>query len=434
MSLDGVRELYAFAKTPGVAVWQGMRELRPGHLAVVDRSGLRETCYWKLEVSEHTDSQQDTVAHVRELLDDIIRRQLAADVPRCTLLSGGLDSSAMTAIAARQLQEQGEVVRSFAVDFPNQAENFRAEEIAPTQDTPYVHAVAEHIVCEHEDIMLDGGAMADPAVRAAAVGARDMPIGLGDRDNSLYLLFKAIRGRSTVALSGESADEVFGGYPWFHNAQRDADTFPWLANTSGPINPVGLLAPELAGKLDMPAYLGDRYRQALTEVPYKDSETGLERRMREVCYLHLTRMVQALLDRKDRMSMAVGLEVRVPFCDHRLVQYVFNTPWALKTYDGREKSILRGATRDVLPQSVADRKKSGYPGSFDPDYLTAIQGQARDLVTGDHTALEFYDRDAVLAATTATVAGITNAQRSGLERFLDLATWLDLRKPTLKLT
>ncbi|HEX3778381.1 MAG TPA: asparagine synthase (glutamine-hydrolyzing) [Pseudonocardiaceae bacterium] len=434
VGLDGLREMLAFAKTPGHAIWAGMRELRPGHLAVVDRSGLRETCYWELEVSEHTDSRSETVAHVRELLDDIIRRQLVADVPRCTLLSGGLDSSAMTAIAAAQLQEHGEVVRSFAVDFPNQAENFRAEDISPTQDTPYVHAVAEHIVCEHQDIMLDGGAMADPAVRAAAVGARDFPIGFGDRDNSLYLLFKAIRGESTVALSGESADEVFGGYPWFHNDQRNADTFPWLANQGSPINPMGLMHADLTAKLDLATYKADRYRDALTEVPYKDSETGLERRMREVCYLHLTRMVQSLLDRKDRMSMAVGLEVRVPFCDHRLVQYVFNTPWSLKTYDGREKSILRGATRDVLPESVANRRKSGYPGSFDPAYLAAIQDHARDVVASSHAVLDFYDRDAVLAACTATIADISNAQRSGLERFLDIATWLDLRKPTLKLT
>jgi asparagine synthase (glutamine-hydrolysing) len=434
VTMDGLREMFAFAKTPGHAIWEGMRELRPGHLAVVDRSGLRETCYWRLEVSEHTDSRDETVAHVRELLDDIIRRQLVADVPRCTLLSGGLDSSAMTAIAAGQLQEQGEVVRSFAVDFAGQAENFRAEDISPTQDTPFVHAVAEHIVCRHEDIVLDGREMADPAVRAAAVGSRDFPVGFGDRDNSLYLLFKAIRSRSTVALSGESADEVFGGYPWFHNEQRMADTFPWLASATSPINPVGLMHEGIVTALDLDAYKADGYRTALGEVPYKDSETGLDRRMREVCYLHLTRMVQSLLDRKDRMSMAVGLEVRVPFCDHRLVQYVFNTPWSLKTYDGREKSILRGATRDVLPQSVADRKKSGYPGSFDPAYLAAIQGHARDLVAAGHGVLDFYDKDAVVAATGASVAEISNAQRSGLERFLDVATWLDLRKPTLKLT
>ncbi|GAA1949172.1 asparagine synthase (glutamine-hydrolyzing) [Amycolatopsis minnesotensis] len=432
VSLDGLREIFGFVKTPGHAVWDGMRELRPGHLATVDRNGLRETRYWRLEVGEHRDDQRATVSHVRELLDDIIRRQLVADVPRCTLLSGGLDSSAMTAIAAGQLQEQGEVVRSFAVDFPNQAENFRAEEVAPTQDTPYVHAVADHIVCEHEDIMLDGAAMADPSVRAAAVGSRDIPSGIGDRDNSLYLLFKAIRSHSTVALSGESADEVFGGYPWFHNEQRDAETFPWLANQNSPINRGGLMTPEVTAALDLNAYTADRYQEALREVPHKDSETGLEHRMREVCYLHLTRMVQTLLDRKDRMSMAVGLEVRVPFCDHRLVQYVFNTPWSLKTYDGREKSILRGATRDVLPESVANRKKSGYPGTYDPAYLAAIQEQARALIAGDHQALDFYDHEQVRTAAKATVSGITNIQRAGLERLLDLATWIDLRTPTLK--
>jgi asparagine synthase (glutamine-hydrolysing) len=155
--------------------------------------------------------------------------------------------------------------------------------------------------------------------------------------------------------------------------------------------------------------------------------------MRQICHMHLTRMVQTLLDRKDRMSMAVGLEVRVPFCDHRLVQYVFNTPWSLKTYDGREKSILRGATRDVLPASVADRKKSGYPGSFDPDYLGAIQSQANELLTANHDVLEFFDRDKLKAATAADGATITNDQRNGIERALDMAEWFELRKPTLKL-
>ncbi|MBQ6642022.1 MAG: asparagine synthase (glutamine-hydrolyzing) [Saccharopolyspora sp.] len=429
---DGMREIFASAKTPGFAIWQGMRELQPGHLAVVDRNGLRERCYWRLEVSEHTDDEQATAAHVRELLDDIIGRQLVADVPRCALLSGGLDSSAMTALAAQQLGVNGETVRSFAVDFPEQAENFQAIEVAPTQDTPYVHAVAEHVASDHSDIMLDGASLADPAVRRAAVASRDFPVGMGDRDNSLYLLFRAIREQSTVALSGESADEIFGGYPWFHNdRQRYADTFPWLVDS--PIFSMEVLDEQTRRKLDLPAYIADHYRSALREAPLKDSETGLEKRMRQVCYLHLTRMVQTLLDRKDRLSMAVGLEVRVPFCDHRLVQYVFNTPWSLKTFDGREKSILRAATRDVLPASVADRKKSGYPGSFDPNYLAAIQSQARELFSANHEVLEFFDRDALKTATETTGDAVTTAQRNGIERALDIAAWYDLRKPTLKL-
>jgi asparagine synthase (glutamine-hydrolysing) len=435
VGLDGLREIFSLAKTPGHAIWAGMRELRPGHLAILDRNGLRERCYWKLEVDEHTDDQPTTVARVRELLDDIIRRQLVADVPRCTLLSGGLDSSAMTALAAGELQRQGEVVRSFAVDFAHQEENFRATEISSTRDSPYVHLLAEHVACEHKDIVLDGTEMADPAVRAASVGARDFPGAFGDRDNSLYLLFKAIREQSTVALSGESSDEVFGGYSWFHeDAMRDTDGFPWLGNQHSPLRATGMLAPDLVGKLDLESYTADHYRRALREVPHKDSESGLERRMREVCYLSLTRVLRIMLDRKDRISMAVGLEVRVPYCDHRLVQYVFNTPWSLKTYDGREKSILRGATRDVLPAAVADRKKSGYPASHDPDYLTAIQDQVRARIADDHPVLDLYNREEVLAACRSTAATVTPAQRFGIERFLDFATWLDLRGPRLKLS
>ncbi|GAA0918665.1 MULTISPECIES: asparagine synthase (glutamine-hydrolyzing) [Streptomyces violaceusniger group] len=431
VGLDGLREIFSFAKTPGHAIWKGMKELRPGHIAVVDRNGLREQAYWRLEVSEHTDDQETTVAHVRELLEDIIARQLVADVPRCTLLSGGLDSSAMTSLAARKLGEHGETVRSFAVDFPGQAENFRAIDVAPSVDTPYVHAVAEHVKCDHRDIILDGSALSDPAVRQAAIAARDLPIGLGDRDNSLYLLFKAVREQSTVALSGESADEVFGGYPWFHDERREADTFPWLAGGLTLGDTKGLLSEDLTEKLDLDTYLHDQYLSALDEVPLKDGETGLEKRMRQVCYLHLTRMVNTLLDRKDRMSMAVGLEVRVPFCDHRLVSYVFNTPWSLKTFDGREKSILREATRDVLPESVANRKKSGYPGSFDPAYLAAIRRQAGDLITSGHPALELCRTETLREALDAPAEVITTQQRATIERALDLATWFDLRKPII---
>ncbi|MFE2181879.1 asparagine synthase (glutamine-hydrolyzing) [Streptomyces sp. NPDC059455] len=431
VGLDGLREIFSFAKTPGHAIWKGMKELRPGHIAVVDRNGLREQAYWRLEVSEHTDDQEATVAHVRELLEDIIARQLVADVPRCTLLSGGLDSSAMTSLAARKLGEHGEIVRSFAVDFPGQAENFRAIDVAPSVDTPYVHAVAEHVKCDHRDIVLDGSALSDPAVRQAAIAARDLPIGLGDRDNSLYLLFKAVREQSTVALSGESADEVFGGYPWFHDERREADTFPWLAGGLTLGDNKDLLSQDLTEKLDLDTYLRDHYLSALDEAPLKDGETGLEKRMRQVCYLHLTRMVNTLLDRKDRMSMAVGLEVRVPFCDHRLVSYVFNTPWSLKTFDGREKSILREATRDVLPESVANRKKSGYPGSFDPAYLAAIRRQAGDLITSGHQALELCRVETLREALDAPAEVITTQQRAIIERALDLAAWFDLRKPII---
>ncbi|HKN99095.1 MAG TPA: asparagine synthase (glutamine-hydrolyzing) [Pseudonocardiaceae bacterium] len=437
VGLDGLREVFSFSKTPGAAMWFGMREVVPGTVVMVDHNGTRAMPYWTLRARAHTDDQDETVAKVRELLDDIVRRQLVADVPRCVLLSGGLDSSTLTALAARQLSAQGETVRSFAVDFVGQAENFTADDFRPTPDAPFVRDVAEHVRSEHTDIVLDHSVLADPDVRRTVVAARDMPNALGDLDASLYLLFREIREHSTVALSGESADEVFGGYRWFHQPEvQHADTFPWVAamNAAAPNSqPRDIFDPALMSALDLPAYVADSYADAVREVEPLPGEEEHERRMRVICYLHLTRFVRLLLDRKDRMSMAVGLEVRVPFCDHRLVEYVYNTPWALKTYDGREKSLLRGAALDVLPESVARRVKSPYPSTEDPKYPIALQQQARDLLAEPNNPLfDLIRRDWLAAAVNEDPS--SPVLRHGLERVLVLATWLDIYRPEVRLS
>ncbi|MGW6270674.1 asparagine synthase (glutamine-hydrolyzing) [Streptomyces sp. NPDC055060] len=436
VTTDGLRELFTMVKTPGHAVWDGMREIEPGTVVTVDRAGLHRHVYWRLETRPHPDGRDATVARVRELLDDIVRRQLVSDVPRCTLLSGGLDSSAMTAIAARQLGEAGESVRSFAVDFVGQSENFVADALRSTPDTPYVHDVAKAAGTDHRDIVLDSHALADPEVRSAMIRARDLPMGFGDMDASLYLLFREIRAHSTVALSGESADEVFGGYlQFFDEEARAADTFPWMVRFAEHFgDDADVLRPDLTAALDLPAYVRRGYDTAVADIRRLDGESDFEFRMRTICHLHLTRFVRILLDRKDRASMAVGLEVRVPFCDHRLVEYVYNAPWSLKSFDGREKSLLREATADVLPQSVYDRVKSPYPSTQDPKYALALQGHVKDLLAEPaHPVFGLLDRDRVLRAASRDVPQITQASRRGLERTLDLALWLDLYKPEIAL-
>lgn len=433
---DGLQELFAFVKTPGAAIWEGMREVQPGTVLRIDRDGHHERTYWSLRATAHTDDREATVARVRSLLDDIVARQLISDVPLCVLLSGGLDSSALTALAARQLGERGDTVHSFAVDFVGQEENFVSDALRATPDAPYVRAVAEHVGLMHSDIVLDSTAMADPAVRRAAVHARDLPVGLGDIDQSLYLLFAAIRGQSTVALSGESADEVFGGYSWFHNpAVQRAQTFPWLAMIlqHPGASMTSLFHPDLTARLDLLTYTQDRYREAVSEVPRLDGEPEHEQTMRRISYLHLTRFVRILLDRKDRISMASGLEVRVPFCDHRLVEYVFNAPWSLKTFDGREKSLLRHAVADLLPPSVLERVKSPYPTTQDTGYTVEITKQAKDVVASGNTAVDLFDTrfiDRVAGINDATT--IDQGMRFGLERLLDLAVWFDIYHPTLR--
>ncbi|MFG1626726.1 asparagine synthetase B family protein [Kribbella sp. NPDC049227] len=349
-------------------------------------------------------------------------RQLVSDVPLCSLLSGGLDSSTITALAAKRGP-----IRSFAVDFAGYAENFRPDELCVDADAPFVQDLVRHAAPDHRDILLDTGELADPQVRSTVVRAWDLPQFIGDMNTSLYMLFRAVREHSTVALSGESADEVFGGYAWFHPpAAVHADTFPWLALLMREHTPADLLDRDLRESLDLPAYTADSYRTALAEVPHLSGQDDLERRMREVSYLHLTRFLPALLDRKDRMSMAVGLEVRVPFCDHRLVEYVFNTPWAMKTFDGREKSLLRAAVRDVVPESILQRVKSPYPATQDPAYDQALRDELRALLSDrDTPILSLLDRTAAeQAATTSAGETTSTVSRYALEMALDLNVWL----------
>ncbi|MEV6931223.1 asparagine synthase (glutamine-hydrolyzing) [Dactylosporangium sp. NPDC051485] len=386
---DGLRELFALVKTPGHGVYRGLREVIPGETVRVGRDGVHRRRYWRPTYAEHRDDLGTTVRTVRGLLDDIVARQTIADVPLCALLSGGLDSSAITALAHAALTARGEgPLRSFAVDFAGQAEHFTPDAFRATPDAPYVHAVAGHVGTAHQDIVLEAGDLMDPLDRAAVVDAADLPTFGGDIFTSLYLLFRAVREHSTVALSGEAADEVFGGYSWFHTPETvGADAFPWLLIADGDLD---ALDPGVRAELDVPGYRAQAYRDALAEVEHGDDPDPRNRRMRELSYLHLTRFVRILLDRKDRMSMAHGLEVRVPYCDHRLVEYVYNTPWSMKTFDGREKSLLRAATADALPEAVVQRVKSPYPSTQDPEYERALR-ETLDRVATDSPAAPLLD-------------------------------------------
>ncbi|GHE70942.1 asparagine synthetase B [Streptomyces longispororuber] len=427
---EGLCEALDMVKTPGHAVFSGIHEVRPGEVLRVRRQGTLARRYWRLEAREHTEGLTATIGTVRGLLEDIVSRQLISDVPLCSLLSGGLDSSAVTALAARALKARGEgPVRSFAVDFAHAEEGFAPDAVRASPDAPFAQELAAHVGADHSEVLLDSAELADPAVRAAVLRATDLPPAFwGDMWPSLYLLFRAVRQRSTVALSGESADELFGGYLWFRNPNAvAADTFPWLTSGSARyFGGLGLLDQGLLEKLDIPGYRDARYREALAEVPVLPGEDARERRMREITYLNLTRFVQTLLDRKDRMSMAVGLEVRVPFCDHRLVEYVFNVPWAMKTFDGREKSLLRAATADLLPSSVLQRAKTPYPATLDPRYAQALRTElAGVLADPDAPVRPFLDLGKARRAADRASGGVSRPyDRGGVEMALWLDAWL----------
>ncbi|MCY9663811.1 asparagine synthase (glutamine-hydrolyzing) [Paenibacillus alginolyticus] len=368
---EGLAEIFAVgpARTPGHGIYRNMSELKPGQCAVFDRNGLSIRTYWKLESHQHSDDIAATALQVQQLLSDTSQRQLVSDVPICTLLSGGLDSSALTALASAHYKESGQgALHTFSVDYKDNDKHFKANIFQPNSDAPWIKRMTEHLGTEHHYIEFDTPELVESL--KTAVFARDTP-GMADVDGSLYLFCREIKKEATVAISGEAADEIFGGYPWFHNEEAlGAGTFPWSLKLN---NRVDLLAPDLVDWIKPVEYVNNRYQQALSEVPRLAGETQQQNRMREMSYLNITRFMPTLLDRKDRMSMAVGLEVRVPFCDHRLVEYVWNIPWEIKTSGDREKGILRKALRGVLPEDVLTRKKSPYPKTHNPNYLAAVR-------------------------------------------------------------
>lgn len=368
---EGLAEIFALgpARTPGHGVFCGIREVKPGHCLVYDRKGIHARQYWTLESRPHPDDLDTTAAWVRELLQDAVQRQLVADVPVCTLLSGGLDSSALTAFAAGAFRRTGlGPIHTYSIDYVGNDAHFRVNEFQPNSDAPWVQRVSQFLGTNHHPVTIDTPQLVEALTTAVRAGDRP---GMADVDSSLYLFCREVKKEATVALSGECADEVFGGYPWFHREEDvAARTFPWCRRLKERMQ---LLSPELVERIYPEKYLAERYQEALDEVPRLPGEEPREARMRELLYLNLFRWMPTLLDRKDRMSMATGLEVRVPYCDHRLVEYVWNIPWAMKTCDQMAKGILRRALAGVLPDDVLSRRKSPYPKTHNPTYLAAVR-------------------------------------------------------------
>ncbi|WP_028594156.1 asparagine synthase (glutamine-hydrolyzing) [Paenibacillus assamensis] len=397
---EGVAEIFIVgpARTPGHGIYKQLREVRPGKTLTYDRNGSRLSTYWQLESYEHEHNEEETAQHVRELLLDTVERQLVSDVPVCTLLSGGLDSSALTALTALHYKRNGlGQVNTFSVDYVDNDKHFKAHSFQPNADEPWIKRMVEELQTKHHFIKFDTPELVESLT--TAVHVRDLP-GMTDIDGSLYLFCREIKKHATVALSGEAADEVFGGYPWFHREEAlSASTFPWALSV--PLR-ASLLKPEIADAIKGEQYASDRYAQAVAEVPLLKGEDEAASRMRKMSYLNITRFMPTLLDRKDRMSMGVGLEVRVPYTDHRLVQYAFNVPWSIKTHGHREKGLLRKALEGLLPHDVLYRKKSPYPKTHNPSYLNAVRSQVLERLDDPNSPLHTFiqaDRIRTIAAS-----------------------------------
>ena len=364
---DGLNEIFMLgpASTIGKAIFRDINELPPAAYMLYKDGKTEIKEYWRLEAKEHTENEEQTIEHTHFLVKDAIERQLVSDVPLCTFLSGGLDSSIISRIASDRYRKNGEVLDTYSVDYVDNDKYFKSSLFQPNKDSDYIGMISDYIGSRHHNIVLDNADVARALIESAY--ARTMP-GFTDVDSSLLLFCKAVKEHHTVALSGECADEIFGGYPWYHNKDiLFEETFPWSRSTDvrKSILRDGLLP-------NGEEYAHERYLETVRKTSALDTDSKTERRMREMFRLNLDWFMQTLLVRKDVMSMESSLEVRVPFCDYRIVEYAYNMPWSVKALDGREKGVLRKAFENELPYEITWRKKSPYPKTHNPVYFAEV--------------------------------------------------------------
>ncbi len=387
---QGLYEIFYLgpARTSGIGVFKDIEELKPGEYAVFQCGRLCKKQYFKIKAKEHIHSEQETIEYTKWLIEDSISRQLVSDVPLCTFLSGGLDSSIITNCASKSALKNGERLHSYSVEYRDNEKYFKKSLFQPNRDYEYIKLMSKHANTWHHEVIIDNTLLAEALVPATY--ARDLP-GMADVDSSLYLFCKEVKKNFTVALSGECADELFGGYPWYHREEiLFEDTFPWSRSQDirASILRKGVLS---NGK----EYVRGRYLDTVKLTDKLPTDSRLEGRMREMFMLNFYWFMQCLLDRKDRMSMYTGLEVRVPFCDYRIVEYAYNMPWSLKALNGREKGIVRKAFENDLPEEIVYRKKSPYPKTHNPFYFETVCARVRSILNKKNALTELLSKDGV---------------------------------------
>jgi asparagine synthase (glutamine-hydrolysing) len=392
VGLDGLAEVFGLgpSRSPGHGVFSGISELRPAHALKLSKEGLKIWRYWDVKSEKHQDSADETAEKIRSLFLDAVTRQLVSDVPVCTFLSGGVDSSAITAIASMHFKDQGKgSLHTFSIEYDENDKYFKANDFQPNSDGAFIRLMSEELGTVHHSCVISQELLAE--YLREAVYVKDLP-GMADVDSSLLWFCRQIKKDFVVSLSGECADEIFGGYPWFHRKDDlEREGFPWMRSTN---ERAGLLQENWSRKLNIKDYVMARYEETVKETPVLEGESPLEAKRRQLFYLNLHWFMTTLLDRKDRMSMGASLEVRVPFADHRLVEYVWNVPWEMKMYGGREKGILRKSLEGILPNEVLYRKKSPYPKTHHPAYTTAVKTWLSDILTDKGSVLyEFLKHD-----------------------------------------
>ncbi len=357
---DGLRELLALgpSHTQGKTPFKGIYELEPGHFIKYNKNECIVKKYYEIEAREHKLDKEETISMVKYLLKDTCYRQAKIDANVASFVSGGIDSS----IISMYVKDVKPNVKGFSLDYQGNELEYTPNKFETSDDRFFIPILTKKANIEHETYKVDLNTLADSL--KTAVILRDVP-GMADVDASLFLFAKKVRKTHKVSFSGEGSDEIFGGYPWFYREDGNSYGFPWLRNVEFREN---LLRSDLKEKLKLKDYIANQYEQTIMKAPILETDSLETIKQRRMSYLNMKYFLMTLIDRNDKMTSGAGLEVRTPFIDRRLIEFLYNTPWEYKYFNDTEKALLREATKDILPEEIYSRKKSPFPKTRSKTY------------------------------------------------------------------
>lgn len=372
------------ARIPGSAIFHGIFEVKPGHFITYSREGIKDHTFHQFEIKEHKDSYEDTLENITYLLNQSIDSLSSSVMPISSLLSGGLDSSIIT---AKLVEDSANTLATYSLEFDNSRQYFKANAFQPALDAPFVQEMATHLKTKHSIYTCNNQNQFDYLKKS--VLASDLPV-MADVDSSYLYFCEKVGKQHKIVFTGECADEIFCGYPWYHN-NTDPKTFPWSINLSPRFS---LLNDDLISKLNMDSFVQNAYQSTCSEIGLDGQNTPQDMVHRKTFYLTVRYFMQTLVNRGDRAAATNSMDARVPFAHQELTEYLFNVPFEMKAPNGERKHLLRKYSTGFLPESIRTRKKSPYPKTYDPGYETLVNHELLyELSKADCPLLAFVDKN-----------------------------------------
>lgn len=365
------------AHSPGKTFFKDICEVLPGHYMTIQNGKVIDKKYWDLTTFNIDDSLEQSILKSKMLVKESLERQLDTPKTVSAMLSGGLDSSVLTYLA----KEKNNNLNTYSIDFEGNSDNFEGNAYQPTRDSDFIKIMVDKLATKHTTLTFSTQELFNSLKESML--AREMP-GMADVDSSMLVFLKKIKecGCDTI-LSGECSDEIFGGYPWYYKEHLiNTDGFPWSKSLEIRKN---ILNEKLVSNSYLEQYIMNALENTSRDVVYNSSDK-FENTFRRTCYNTIKWFMNTLVERTARMAATVGVEVRIPFADYRLFDYVYNVSAKYKlglVNDNNvpiEKYLLRKAFENELPNDIVYRKKSPFPKTYDPKYLEMLEQEIKNII------------------------------------------------------